>query len=114
MEVKLMNATGAGITVNVELSDTPRQIITKAIEQCGEKTAILMRTPNQFQDLVSGGLETIQETESLFAVDGKAGNRALEFNLPIQEQVKQELGEANAAGRTLGFIVALALIVGRW
>jgi len=112
MEVKLKNATGGSITVDIEMSDTPRQIISKAIEQYGDKAAIIMRTSNQFNDLMSGGTDQIQETESLFAVDGKTGNRPLEFNLPIQEQVKQELADANSQGRTLEFIVAIALIVG--
>ena len=112
MNVRLKNATGGNITVDIEASDTPIQIIGKAIDQCGDKAAIIMRDPNEFSNLRGRGTETIQATESLFAVDGKTGNRPLEFDLPIQEQVVQEFNEAKAQGRTLEFVVAVALIVG--
>jgi len=112
MNVKLKNATGGSITVDIDITDTPVKIISKAIEQCGENAAIIMRDPHEFGNLRGRGTDTIQETESLFAVDGKMGNRPLEFNLPIQEQVAQELSEAKEQGRTLEFIVAVSLVVG--
>lgn len=111
MEVRLKNSTGGHVTVDIDLTDTPFQVIAKAIKQLGNDAAIIMRDPGQFSTLEAGGTDKIQETESLFAVDGKTGNRPLEFNLPIQEQVKQELAEAKESGRTLEFIVAVALYV---
>ena len=111
LNVKLKNATGASINVDIDISDTPIQIINKAIEQCGDNAAIIMRDPGQFNDLRSGE-GGIQETESSFAIDSKTGNRPLEFNLPIQDQIATELTEVKASGRPLEFIVAVALIVG--
>ena len=111
MEVRLKNSTGGHVTVDIDLTDTPFQVIAKAIKQLGGDASIIMREPGQFNTLEQGGTDKIQVTESLFAVDGKAGNRPLEFNLPIQEQVKQELAEARDSGRTLEFIVAVALYV---
>ena len=107
-----MNANGASITVDIALSDTPFQIIGKAIKQCGSEAAIIMNDPTQFNDLTSRGTDTIQTAESQFAIEGKTDYRALEFNLPIQDQVAKEIEEAKSTGRTLGFVVAIALIVG--
>jgi len=112
MEIRLRNSTGGHFTVDIELTDTPLQVIAKAIKQVGSDAAIIMREPGQFSALEQGGTERIHVTESLFAVDSKAGSRPLEFNMPIQEQLNQELYETRDSGRILEFIVALAVYVG--
>jgi len=102
MEVRLKNSTSGHVTVDVDLTDTPLQVINKAIEQLGDDAMIIMRSVDSIDD--------INSDEDKFAIDTADAVVPLEFGKPIIEQAKDHITKAQRTGRQLEFIVARALI----
>ena len=111
MKVKIKNPTGGDVSVDIEMSDTPKEIITKAIEQ-NERADVKVIFANEaaLTAIASGG-SGIDTTVSNFSLETKDGFAPLEWDIPIGEQVKQQMGAISNAGQEIVFYTTVSQYV---
>ena len=107
MIVKLQNATGGGISVDIELTDSPLQIIKKAIEQNGENASIIFQSLAQYQECLHNTIN-IDSAKIRFALVQTCGLKQLELNNPISDQLLQNMEDLEVENRSLEFVFAMS------
>ena len=107
MRVKIKYLYGARISVDIEMSDTPREIIAKAIAQNDKSDVAVIFADETALNEISEGKCEIDTTLSIFTLETREGLVQLDWDIPVGEQVKAQLSEISNAGREVEFIIII-------
>ncbi len=111
MKAKLQNITGGFICVEMEITDTPIQVVQKAIEQnSADDVAVIFNSATDL-DVFKNDSTQVDPVLSTFNLDTKMGVVVLAWNEPISDQAKAEIAEINDAGREFKFSVSITMVV---
>ena len=111
MRVKIKNVNGGSISVDIEMNDTPKQIIAKAIAQNDKSDVAVIFADERALNEISEGKSGIDTTMSNFVLETKSGLSPLDWDIPVGEQVKAQLSEISNAGREVEFSAYVTQIV---
>lgn len=111
MKVKLENVTGdVRLDVDVEMTDTPINMLVKAIEQNTEDDVIGLFTSEVYFKAFKDDNTRLDTYVSEIDLMLKDYFVPLEWNVPIGEQIKEQLNDLINEGRKLIFICGLAML----
>ena len=110
MKVKIENMNGGSISVDIEMSDTPREIIAKAIAQNDQSDVAVIFADEASLREISNGNSAIDTAISSIALETKEGIAALDWDIPVGEQVKAQMGAIANAGREVEFVAIITQI----
>ena len=91
MRVKIKNIVDGSISVDIEMNDTPKQIIAKAIAQNDE-----FDVESVFYDIYhheSMKKQGIDINLCVFSLETKYGIAPLDWDIPVGKQVKQQINQ---------------------
>ena len=111
MKVKIMNVIGASISVDIEMNDTPKEIIAKAIAQNDKSDVAIIFANEAALNDISEGKSEIDTTMSNFALETKYGIAPLDWDIPIGKQVETQINKIIREGYEVEFISAITQYV---
>ena len=111
MRVKIKNVNGGSISVDIEMNDTPKQIIAKAIAQNDKSDVAVIFADERALNEISEGKSGIDTTMSNFALETREGLVQLDWDIPIEKQVETQINKIISEGYEVEFISAITQYV---
>ena len=111
MKVKLKNSTGGSISVDIEMNDTPKEIIAKAIQQNEQSDVAVIFACDDFVRYVAESTKCIDTTMSNFALETREGLVLLDWDVSVGEQVMTQIGQIIDKGYEVGFVTTVTIPV---
>ena len=111
MRVKIKNVNGGSISVDIEMNDTPKQIIAKAIAQNDKSDVAVIFADETALNEISEGKCEIDTTLSIFTLETREGLVQLDWDIPIEKQVETQINKIISEGYEVEFISAITQYV---
>ena len=111
MKVKLKNSTGGSISVDIEMNDTPKEIIAKAIQQNEQSDVAVIFACDDFVRYVAESTKCIDTNVSNFSLETREGFVLLDWDIPVGEQVMTQIGQIINKGYEVRFFTVVTIPV---
>ena len=110
MRVKIKNVNGGSISVDIEMNDTPKQIIAKAIAQNDKSDVAVIFADETALNEISEGIGSIETTLSNFVLSTREGVVPLEWDVSVGKQVETLINQIINEGYEVEFYACICQI----